>query len=186
VSTVRLLALLGSCAFTMLAAAMLAPLVIYYDFYSAIIVGIGFVGLTVYTFDDLGWFFKQAVPRFLSPDHRTPLGAEQSLRAARIARTVGDHALLLGSICTLIGGIQMLRNLTDPSAIGPALAVAFLTNLYGIAIVAFCCFPMNRFFLADANTDGFDASDTMVGVYAQVLSSVMVLLPMGTIFLVMG
>jgi len=66
------------------------------------------------------------------------------------------------------------------------LAVAFLTNLYGVVLVAFFCFPMNRFFRAEANSDCVDSSDTMVGVYAQVLSTVVVLLPMGTVLLVMG
>lgn len=40
-----------------------------------------------------------------------------------------------GMIGTLIGLIQMLRNLNDPSALGPGMAVALITTLYG-AILA--------------------------------------------------
>lgn len=41
----------------------------------------------------------------------------------------------MGMIGTLIGLVQMLQNLSDPSAIGPSMAVAILTTLYG-AIMA--------------------------------------------------
>lgn len=40
-----------------------------------------------------------------------------------------------GMIGTLIGLIQMLKNLNDPSALGPGMAVALITTLYG-AILA--------------------------------------------------
>jgi chemotaxis protein MotA len=36
-----------------------------------------------------------------------------------------------GMIGTLIGLVQMLANLSDPAAVGPAMAVALLTTLYG-------------------------------------------------------
>ncbi|NPA32819.1 MAG: motility protein A [Aquificae bacterium] len=49
-----------------------------------------------------------------------------------------------GMIGTLIGLIQMLRNLNDPSALGPGMAVALITTLYG-AILA------NAFALPVAN-----------------------------------
>ena len=42
-----------------------------------------------------------------------------------------------GMIGTLIGLVQMLQALDDPSSIGPAMAVALLTTLYG-AIIANC------------------------------------------------
>ncbi|MEW6239169.1 MAG: motility protein A [Candidatus Omnitrophota bacterium] len=41
----------------------------------------------------------------------------------------------MGMIGTLIGLVQMLSNLSDPNAIGPSMAVAILTTLYG-AILA--------------------------------------------------
>jgi chemotaxis protein MotA len=45
----------------------------------------------------------------------------------------------MGMVGTLIGLVQMLQTLDDPSAIGPAMAVALLTTLYG-AILAFLLF----------------------------------------------
>ena len=40
-------------------------------------------------------------------------------------------------IGTLIGLVQMLANMEDPKTIGPAMAVALLTTLYG-AVIANC------------------------------------------------
>ena len=42
-----------------------------------------------------------------------------------------DIAPAMGMIGTLIGLVQMLGNMSDPKAIGPAMAVALLTTLYG-------------------------------------------------------
>lgn len=50
----------------------------------------------------------------------------------------------MGMIGTLIGLVQMLQALDDPSSIGPAMAVALLTTMYG-AIVAFVvCVPISE------------------------------------------
>ncbi|HHH39959.1 MAG TPA: flagellar motor protein PomA [Sedimenticola sp.] len=40
----------------------------------------------------------------------------------------------MGMIGTLIGLVQMLANMSDPASIGPAMAVALLTTLYGAVI----------------------------------------------------
>jgi len=48
---------------------------------------------------------------------------------------VAAYAPGMGLIGTLIGLVQMLQNMSDPTAIGPAMAVALLTTFYG-AILA--------------------------------------------------
>lgn len=50
---------------------------------------------------------------------------------AEIFTTMGTYAPALGMVGTLIGLVQMLQNMSDPSAIGPAMAVALLTTFYG-------------------------------------------------------
>ena len=80
----------------------------------------------------------------------------------------------------------MLAGIEDPADIGPALAVAFLTNLYSIIMVALFFMPMSRFFASEAKVDVDGARDPQVGIYAQVLSSVVVLVPMGTILVLWG
>ena len=50
-----------------------------------------------------------------------------------------DLAPAMGMMGTLIGLVAMLGNMADPKAIGPAMAVALLTTLYG-AMIANCIF----------------------------------------------
>jgi chemotaxis protein MotA len=50
---------------------------------------------------------------------------------AEIFTTLGTFAPALGMIGTLIGLVQMLQTMDDPSSIGPAMAVALLTTFYG-------------------------------------------------------
>lgn len=47
-----------------------------------------------------------------------------------------------GMIGTLIGLINMLKALDDPSAIGPAMAVALITTLYGSMLANWICAPV--------------------------------------------
>jgi len=60
-------------------------------------------------------------------------------RGQKIFKFMGGTAPAMGMIGTLIGLVAMLGSLSDPSAIGPAMAVALLTTLYG-AILAFLVF----------------------------------------------
>ena len=45
-------------------------------------------------------------------------------------------------IGTLIGLVQMLSSMDDPSKIGPSMAVALLTTLYGAVIANLICLPL--------------------------------------------
>lgn len=54
---------------------------------------------------------------------------------AKVFTATADVAPALGMIGTLIGLVQMLSTMDDPKTIGPAMAVALLTTLYG-AILA--------------------------------------------------
>jgi chemotaxis protein MotA len=68
----------------------------------------------------------------------------QSLRdrhrkGQRIFRFMGATAPAMGMVGTLIGLVQMLQTMEDPSSIGPSMAVALLTTLYG-AVLAFLVF----------------------------------------------
>lgn len=56
-------------------------------------------------------------------------------QGADMFTTFATYAPALGLIGTLIGLVQMLQSMDDPSAIGPAMAVALITTFYG-AILA--------------------------------------------------
>ena len=47
---------------------------------------------------------------------------------------IGGTAGAMGMIGTLVGLVAMLANLSDPAAVGPAMAVALLTTMYGAII----------------------------------------------------
>ncbi|RMG37505.1 MAG: flagellar motor protein PomA [Gammaproteobacteria bacterium] len=49
-------------------------------------------------------------------------------------KNMATMAPAMGMIGTLVGLVQMLANMSDPAAIGPAMAVALLTTLYGAVI----------------------------------------------------
>lgn len=59
-----------------------------------------------------------------------------------IFKAIGDTAPAMGMIGTLIGLVQMLANMSDPAAIGPAMAVALLTTLYGAVIANVIALPI--------------------------------------------
>jgi len=65
--------------------------------------------------------------------------SDRHLKGASILRKSAEIAPALGLIGTLIGLVQMLGNLKDPDTIGPAMAIALLTTLYG-ALLAYVVF----------------------------------------------
>lgn len=59
-----------------------------------------------------------------------------------VFRKMGAYAPAFGMLGTLIGLIQMLSVLDDPSAIGPAMAVALLTTFYGSLLSSMLFLPI--------------------------------------------
>ena len=47
-------------------------------------------------------------------------------------------------IGTLIGLVNMLANLSDPSKIGPAMAIALITTFYGSFLANWLCAPVTN------------------------------------------
>ena len=71
----------------------------------------------------------------ISIQDRHKLGSE-------IFTTLGTFAPALGMIGTLIGLVQMLKTMDDPSTIGPSMAVALLTTFYGAILANLFCLPV--------------------------------------------
>lgn len=61
---------------------------------------------------------------------------------AKVFGSLADVAPAMGMIGTLIGLVQMLSNMADPASIGPAMAVALLTTLYGAVIANMIARPI--------------------------------------------
>ena len=97
-------------------------------------------------------FFKRASQ--MVADGYKPEFVEQALRedmeqsqerheiGQRMFRAIGESAPAFGMIGTLVGLIQMLNTLDDPANIGPAMAVALLTTLYGALIANLIALPI--------------------------------------------
>ena len=82
----------------------------------------------------------ELVDRMLSKD--IDLTIERNEEGIQIFKAIGDVAPAMGMIGTLIGLVQMMANMDDPKAIGPAMAVALLTTLYGSVIANAIALPI--------------------------------------------
>lgn len=54
------------------------------------------------------------------------------MQAARIFESMGGYAPTLGIIGAVMGLIQVMGNLSDPSKLGSGIAVAFVATIYGV------------------------------------------------------
>ena len=97
-------------------------------------------------------FFQKGIQ--LAVDGRKPdfirnvLGKEMNLSIERhqmgekVFRAMGESAPAFGMVGTLVGLVQMLANMQDPVSIGPAMAVALLTTLYGALFANLVAMPI--------------------------------------------
>ncbi len=100
--------------------------------------------------DDL--FFKRGIqlvvdgtdPQLLKSILETELVflEERHKKGRAIFETMGSFAPAFGLIGTLIGLVAMLVSLDDPKKVGPGMAVALLTTLYGAVISNLVCLPI--------------------------------------------
>ena len=65
------------------------------------------------------------------------------LVAQEVFKRLGGLAPSFGMLGTLIGLVQMLMNLSDPSKIGPGMAVAILTSFYGSVLATLLFIPIS-------------------------------------------
>ena len=82
----------------------------------------------------------ELVDRMLSKD--IDLTLDRNEEGIKIFRAIGEVAPAMGMIGTLIGLVQMMSNMDDPKAIGPAMAVALLTTLYGAVLANAVALPI--------------------------------------------
>jgi chemotaxis protein MotA len=63
--------------------------------------------------------------------------------AARFFARMGGYAPTVGIIGTVVGLVQVLRNLEDPAVLGPLVAGAFVATLWGVLSANFLWLPMS-------------------------------------------
>ena len=92
---------------------------------------------------------------------------QRHAKSAGVLRKAAEFAPAMGLIGTLIGLVQMLGSLDDPSTIGPSMAVALLTTLYGAVLANMVFSPLA------AKLERNSAEETLVSnVYAMAVASI--------------
>ncbi len=81
-----------------------------------------------------------------------------------ILRAIGESAPAFGMIGTLIGLVIMLTNMEDVKALGPAMAVAILTTLYGALIANLIAIPLAKKLEIRSKEEGLNRELLMVGL----------------------
>jgi chemotaxis protein MotA len=67
---------------------------------------------------------------------------QRHTKSASVLRKAAEFSPAMGLIGTLIGLVQMLGNLDDPTTIGPSMAVALLTTFYGAVLANLVFIPL--------------------------------------------
>ncbi len=105
------------------------------------------------------------VRRTLSRDVNQAI--ERHDKGRGIFKALGDSAPAMGMIGTLIGLVQMLSSMDDPKSIGPAMAVALLTTLYGAVIANAFALPIAEKLAYRSNEERINKSlilETIAGI----------------------
>ncbi len=80
--------------------------------------------------------------------------------------SIGRFAPVFGMMGTLIGLVVMLGHINDPSKIGPGVAVALLTTLYGVVVANVFCLPLARNLAHRSSEELLAATIMLKGVLA--------------------
>lgn len=67
---------------------------------------------------------------------------EELVHAAAVCDTAGGYCPTLGIMGTVMGLVHVMGNLSEPDTLGPAIAVAFLATLYGVAFANLLFLPL--------------------------------------------
>ncbi|MGP4844915.1 flagellar motor protein [Marinobacter sp. 1Y8] len=62
--------------------------------------------------------------------------------AARVFEAMGGYSPTIGIIGAVMGLIQVMTNLEDPSTLGAGIATAFVATIYGVALANLLFFPV--------------------------------------------
>jgi chemotaxis protein MotA len=79
------------------------------------------------------------------------LTRERNQVSVKVLTTFSEFAPAMGMVGTLIGLVAMLQNMENPDTIGPSMAVALLTTLYGALIANGITTPLAKKLSAHSN-----------------------------------
>lgn len=67
---------------------------------------------------------------------------DQDLAAAAVFRHMGGYSPTIGIIGAVLGLMQVMSNLADPSQLGPGIATAFVATIYGVGFANLLLLPI--------------------------------------------
>ncbi len=65
-------------------------------------------------------------------------------KASKVYESAGGYAPTIGILGAVLGLIQVMRNVTDPSKIGGGIAVAFVATIYGVGSANLFLIPLGK------------------------------------------
>lgn len=117
---------------------------------------------------------KQMIADGLAPDQlRARLTREKEIEIERLVdgekifRAMGEAGPAFGMIGTVVGLVKMLWTMDDPSTIGPSMAIALLTTLYGALLAYVIALP-----IADKLAIKLEAQETNLALMTDGLAQV--------------
>lgn len=68
----------------------------------------------------------------------------RDMHAARVVESMGGYAPTLGILGAVLGLIQVMSNLTEPSVLGQGIATAFVATIYGVGLANLVLLPLSK------------------------------------------
>jgi len=96
---------------------------------------------------------QQAVGCWLGPDNLPP---ERLSDASCVVETAAKATIKGALVCVLIGAIQILQGMDDPTAVGPAMSVMCLSYFYAHIINFVVWGPLGRWLAQHAQASATD------------------------------
>ena len=84
----------------------------------------------------------QAIEEVLELEMSTLEGRHET--GVHVIESMASYAPALGLIGTVVGLVQMLKSMDDPSTIGPAMALALITTFYGVVLANLLFLPLSN------------------------------------------
>jgi chemotaxis protein MotA len=89
---------------------------------------------------------------------------KRNAESINVIASVQEIAPAMGMVGTLVGLVIMLGNMSDPKSIGPAMAIALLTTMYGAIIANVICVPLGQKLVKHDAADGLNYELIIEGV----------------------
>ena len=89
-------------------------------------------------------------------DHACSARIERHCAAAEVWAGAAETAPAMGMVGTLVGLVRMFASMSDPTAIGGAMAVALLATLYGALLANLVLMPIAHRLRARARVEAFE------------------------------